>query len=145
MDATRDQIWAILTDPVRLARLTPMVRSITDDGRGHWRWQLAGIDVLGSSLTPSFTVAMEFVENERIDFTPAPPKGLSERAAVTGWYVLSDPPAGTSGVALATSLEIALELPLPRVSRPAVESAMRRVVGGMGTQFSKNLLRELQA
>lgn len=99
--------------------------------------------MLGSSLSPSFTVQMVFVEHERIDFTPDPPQGVDERAAVTGWYVLSDPPTGTSGTALATSLEIALELPLPKMSRPAVESAMRRVVDGMGTQFSKNLLKEL--
>lgn len=136
-------MWAILTDPDRLAELTPLVRSITDDGQGHWRWQLGGIDVLGSSLTPSFTVRMSFVEHERIDFCPDPPRGMDERAAVTGWYVLSDPPTGTSGVALATSLEIVLELPLPGVARPAVESAMRRVVDGMGAQFSANLQREL--
>jgi hypothetical protein len=143
VDATREEVWAVLTDPDRLARLTPLVRSITDDGKNHWRWQLGGIDVLGSSLSPSFTVEMVFEEHERIDFAPAPPKGIEERAAVTGWYALSDPPTGTPGVALATSLEIALDLPLPRVSRPAVEGAMRRVVDGMGTQFSKNLLQEL--
>lgn len=127
-----------------MARLTPLVRSITDDGHGRWRWQLSGIDVLGSSLSPCFTVKMDFVENERIDFAPEPPSGAHERAAVTGWYVLSDPPNARSGTRLRTSLEISLELPLPRLSRPAVESAMRRVVDGMGAQFSRNLLKELK-
>ena len=143
MDATRGQVWAVLNDPDLVARLTPLVRSITDDGEDHWRWQLGGIDVLGSSLSPSFTVAMDFDPQQRIDITPAPPPGRPERAAVTGWYVLAEPPRGRRGVHLSTSLEIAVDLPLPRLSRFAVEASMQRVVDGMGAVFAKNLLAHL--
>lgn len=132
----------MLVDPDTLARLTPLVRSITDDGRGNWHWKLSGIDVLGTSLSPSFTVAMDFTERERIDFTPAPPPGRPERAAVTGWYVLGDV-AGSGRTHLATSLEITVDLPLPRLSRRAVEASMQRVVDAMGTSFSRNLLAHL--
>ena len=119
------------------------MRSITDVGHDHWRWQLGGIEVLGSSLSPSFTVAMGFAPQHRIDITPAPPRGRSERAAVTGWYVLADPPRGRHGVHLSTSLEIAVDLPLPRLSRFAVEASMQRVVDGMGVAFARNLLAHL--
>jgi hypothetical protein len=143
VDATREQVWTVLTDPGVVAGLTPLVRSITDVGGGLWRWQLGGIDVLGASLSPSFTVAMGFQPRERIDITPAPPPGRSERAAVTGWYVLTEPPPRRPGVHLATSLTIAVELPLPRMSRRAVEASMQRVVDGMGVAFAKNLLAHL--
>lgn len=133
----------MLSDPDTVASLTPLVRSITDDGDDHWRWRLGGIDVLGATLAPTFTVAMVFDEPSRIDFTPAPPPGRSERAAVTGWYVLEERPGGRCHLAI--SMEIALDLPLPRVSRRAVEGSVQRVVDGMGGAFSKNLLAHLDA
>lgn len=135
----------MLVDPALVARLMPVVRSITDDGQGHWRWRLAGIDVAGRSLELAFTVAMTFDPQKRIDFTPAPPAGATERASVTGFYLLEEPDDGKSGVKLSTSLEIDVELPIPRLARGTVEGAMQRVIDGMGSSFSKNLLTHLGA
>ena len=145
VSASRDQVWDVLVDPATVARLMPVVRSITDDGQGHWRWRLAGLDVAGRSFELAFTVAMAFDDRVRIDFTPAPPSGSTERAAVTGWYLLEDPPDGGEGVKLSTSLDIAVDLPLPRLARGAVEASMQRVIDGMGASFSKNLLTHLGA
>ena len=58
-----------------------------------------------------------------------------------GWYDLAD--LGDAGTRLATSLEICVELPLPRAAGPAVRTAMKGVMATMGDRFSKNLLRHL--
>ena len=44
--APRADIWTVLTDPVQLPRLTPLLRRIDTDG-DLWRWHLAGLSVLG--------------------------------------------------------------------------------------------------
>lgn len=144
--APRQQIWDILVDPAKIAELTPFLKRVSADG-DHWRWEMSGLDVLGVKVAPAFTERMVFDELERIEFHHDPPAGATERSGVEGWYDLSDadPGDGAGGPAthLATSLEITLDLPLPRLSRPAVVSAMKGVMGTMGDRFSANLLREL--
>ncbi len=44
-----------------------------------------------------------------------------------------------------TSLEITLDLPLPKASGRAVRGAMNRVIAQMGERFSQNLLAHLDA
>jgi hypothetical protein len=73
----------------------------------------------------------------RIEFTHDPPAGQSERAAVNGYYALSDAPGGTH---LETSLEVCTDLPLPKLSSGPVRSTMKGVMASMGDRFSKNLL-----
>ncbi len=135
------EIWAALTDPTLVAELTPFVRGITATG-DHWHWQLSGLKVLGVGVAPAFTELMVLDEPERIDFRHDPPEGETEIAGVEGWYTLTERAEGTL---LVTSLEITLDLPLPRASRRAVEAAMRRVIDQMGERFSTNLLKQLGA
>jgi carbon monoxide dehydrogenase subunit G len=137
--AEREQIWAALIDPALVADMTPFVRSIEADGE-HWLWSMSSLQVLGTGVAPAFTERMSFTDLERIEFRHDPPDGRRERAGAHGWYELSEAEGGTR---LVTSLEIALELPLPRVSSPAVTTAMKGVMATMGSGFSRNLLDHL--
>ncbi|MGB0100406.1 MAG: SRPBCC family protein [Nocardioides sp.] len=139
--APRADIWAALTDPALVAELTPFVKQITEDGE-HWRWELSGLTVLGVGVAPAFTERMSYDEPRRIDFRHDPPQGSTERSSVEGWYELEEADAGTR---LTTSLEITLDLPLPKVSGRAVRATMNGVIDQMGERFSKNLLAHLGA
>lgn len=139
--APRSDIWAALTDPALVAELTPFVRRITEDG-DHWRWEMAGLKVLGVGVAPAFTEQMTYDEPSRIEFRHDPPPGANERSAVEGWYQLEEVADGTR---LTTALSITLDLPLPRASGRAVRGAMDRVIAQMGDRFSANLLRHLGA
>src|SRR6478735_5041013 len=139
--APRADIWPALCDPALVAELTPFVRRITADG-AHWRWELSGLKVLGVGVAPVFTELMVLDEPQRIEFRHDPPDGAPERAGVEGWYTLTEADEGTR---LVTSLEITLDLPLPRASGRAVTAAMSRVIDQMGDRFSKNLLTHLGA
>ncbi|MCW2795596.1 SRPBCC family protein [Nocardioides sp.] len=137
--APRQAIWDVLVDPDLVAKLTPFLKKITADGE-LWRWEMSGLDVLGLKVAPAFTERMVFEDLERIEFHHEPPTGTKERSGVEGWYQLTEVDGGTH---LATSLEITLDLPLPKLSSPAVTSAMKGVMGTMGDRFSKNLLDHL--
>lgn len=139
--AARHDIWAVLTDPVLLPRLTPLLRRIDADG-DRWCWHMAGLSVLGVGVTPVFTERMRFTEATRIDYTHEPPPGVREFAGAEGWYELADDPGGTC---LAISLTLHVDLPLPRIAGPAVETAMEQTMHRMGDRFSANLLRHLRA
>lgn len=137
--ADRRAIWDALVDPALVARMTPFVRSIRA-GDGTWSWQMTGLEVLGVGITPAFTERMTFTALERIEFDHEPPAGTTERTGVNGWYDLAEVEGGTR---LRTSMEVVAELPLPRVSAPAVTAAMKRVMATMGDRFSRNLLDHL--
>lgn len=139
--APRSEIWAVLTDPALVAEMTPFVRRITADGE-HWRWEMSGLSVLGVGVSPAFTEQMTYDEPRRIEFRHDPPAGATERSAVEGWYELEEVDEGTR---LTTSLEITLDLPLPKVSGRAVKATMGTVIDQMGERFSKNLLAHLGA
>ena len=88
----------------------------------HWRWTLNGIEGLGLKVEPEFTERMEFTHQEQIVFAHDPPDGANERASVEGVYDFV--PVGTDSTELKVDLTLAVNLPLPRLSRPAVESIM---------------------
>ena len=134
--ADRMAIWKALTDPDLLPRLTPYLAHIEVEG-DHWRWEMVRLPVLNLTIAPSFTEQMTFVEGERIEFHHDPPPGVTEKAAAEGWYRLTDVEGGTC---LEISLELAVDLPLPRAAGPAVNRVMKRVMDGMGDKFSRNLL-----
>jgi carbon monoxide dehydrogenase subunit G len=136
----RDRVWEVLTQPDLVARFTPFISSITTDGGDHWVWHLSGLSVLGKGFSATFTERMTMEEGKRIEFTHDPPRGVKERAGVHGWYALSD---HADGVLLETSMEICVDLPLPRLSGGAVRATMRGVIAQMGDRFSKNLLNHL--
>jgi uncharacterized protein YndB with AHSA1/START domain len=135
----RSEVWAALTDADLIAKITPYVTSITVDG-DRWVWRLATIPVLGLSVAPAFTEVMRLHPEERIEFTHDPARS-DEMTSVEGTYVLADHPGGGTDVSI--DLEIACNLPLPGLARPAVERVMAGVVKHMGAVFSRNLLKHL--
>jgi len=139
LKSSRSEVWAALTDPDLIARLTPYVTSIEAHG-DRWTWRMGTIPVLGISVAPKFTEVMELHPEERIVFThdPAQP---DEMTAVTGTYDLVD--HGDGGTEVSIDLEIAATLPLPGLARIAVERVMAGVVKHMGAVFSRNLLKHL--
>ncbi len=98
--------------------------------------------MLGVGIAPAFTELMSYDEPTRIEFRHDPPAGATEKSAVEGWYELAEVDEGTR---LVTSLEITLDLPLPKASGRAVKAAMNGVIAQMGERFSKNLLAHLGA
>jgi carbon monoxide dehydrogenase subunit G len=137
--AERSEIWRVLTDPVVLPKLTPLLRRIEADG-DIWRWHLIRMSVLGVGISSSFTERMIFDEGRRIDYNHEPPKGQTERTGADGTYELSDVSGGTH---LKISLTLHVELPLSRAAKPAVSVAMNRTIAHTGDRFSANLLRHL--
>ena len=137
--ADRKAIWAALTDPVVLPRLTPLLRRIETDG-DLWRWEMNRIGVLGASITPCFTERMVFDAPERIEYTHAPPEGRRERTAAEGWYRLTEVDGGTH---LRISLTLFVELPLAKAAGPAVRRVMESAMERTGDRFAVNLLRHL--
>ena len=137
--AGRTEIWAVLTDPVLLPKLTPLLRRIETRG-DLWRWYMIGINVMGVGISPCFTERMRFDQERRIDYSHEPPKGTVERTGAEGWYELSDAPGGTR---LTISLTLCVDLPLPRVMAPAVTRVIKGTMERTGDRFSANLMRHL--
>jgi len=140
--ASRQRVWDALTDPDLLPRLTPYLRRIepiTDDRGTRWTWHLVRVPLLGSMVSPSFTEVMTYDEPSRIDFVHDPER-TDEKAGVDGRYVLKEARQGTE---LSIELSITVELPFPKLARPAVHAAMRAVIATMGARFSHNLVRHL--
>jgi carbon monoxide dehydrogenase subunit G len=134
----RQAVWDVLTDTDLLPRLTPYLTAIDDQG-DTWVWHLMRIPVLGSMVSPSFTELMTFEEPSRIDFVHDPSR-TDEQAGVEGRYTLAETGSGTD---LHIDLAISVDLPFPRLAKPAVHAAMRVVVATMGSRFSHNLVRHL--
>lgn len=137
--AERAAIWAVLTDPEMLPRLTPLLTSIETDG-DLWRWSMVRLKVLGVGIAPTFTERMTFTDGARIDYTHEPPAGGHEYTGAEGWYVLKDVPGGTH---LAIKLTLHVELPLSRLASPAVTALMNVTLQRTGDRFVQNLLRHL--
>jgi hypothetical protein len=137
--AGRHRIWAALTDPQLLPKLTPLLVRIEADG-DLWRWHLMRISALGVGISPVFTERMRFQPMERIDYSHQPPPGSHEFAGVEGSYRLTEVPGGTR---LAAELTMCVELPLPRAAAPAVQAVMRTTMARTRDRFSANLLRYL--
>jgi carbon monoxide dehydrogenase subunit G len=139
--APRSDIWAALTDPVLLPKLTPLLKQIDTDGES-WRWHLVRIAALGVSISPCFTERMTFLDQQRIEFAHESPPGIHERAGADGFYDLSDVDGGTR---LSIRLTLCVELPLPRLAGPAVTKIMTATMERTGQKFSQNLLHHLGA
>ena len=134
----RQRVWDVLVDPDLVASMTPMVAGIRAEGE-LWHWSLHRIPVLGSHHELGFTERMVFDPLTRIDFTHLPRP--DERAGVEGNYALGDAPDGAT--ALAIDLSITVDLPLPRISRPVVQTAIHGVLEVMGAGFARGLERHL--
>ncbi len=138
VDHPPEAVWAVLTDPEALERLTPLVRRITVDG-DRWHWQLVTVPVLSESVQPAFTEVMDFEPHERITFSPAP-DGPEEMSSVDGVYELRPAETGTH---LGIDLTVGVRLPLPRLVSPAVRTTIGVVLTQMGDGFARNLERRL--
>lgn len=139
--ADRAAVWGVLTDPVLLPKLTPLLRRIDADG-DRWRWHLVRLKVLGVGIAPVFTERMVFDAQQRIDFTHEPPGGVTEWAGARGHYELSDAEDGTR---LSIALTVDMDLPLSRLASPVVTRTMQATMAATGERFSANLLRHLNA
>ncbi len=138
--ATPEDVWAVLTDPDLIVRFTPNLRRIDVDG-DRWTWHLTRIPVLSAAVEPSFTEVMTYDAPRRIGFRHDPAR-VDEQAGVDGEYLLEPAPGGTD---VTIDLGIWVELPLPRLMRPAVEGVMSTVVAGMGLRFGQHVRRHLAA
>ncbi len=134
-------LWEVLSSPDLLARFTPLIREIRADG-DLWCWQLSGISALGVEVAPSFSERMTLVDQERIDFRHDPPSGASERAGADGTYTLA--PLDGEAARLFIDITIWVDLPLPKVSRRAVEKVMAESMERTGDRFAANLYRHLE-
>jgi len=137
--ATQDQVWDILVDPDLLVRFTPNLKRIDVDG-DRWTWHLTRLPVLSAAIEPSFTEVMELDKPERIFFRHDETR-TEERAGVDGEYVIRPVADGT---VVTIDIGIWVDLPLPRLARPAVERVMSTVVAGMGYRFGQQMRRHLR-
>ncbi|MFT4990823.1 MAG: carbon monoxide dehydrogenase subunit G [Acidimicrobiales bacterium] len=135
-----DQIWEILADPTALADLTPLVKSIEASG-SQWLWTLNGIEALGFKIEADFTESMQFTNGTQIVFSHNPPPGKKEYAAVDGIYDVT--PAGPERTELQVDLTLSVDLPVPRMLRPAVERVIASTMRVTGRQFASNLYERL--
>jgi carbon monoxide dehydrogenase subunit G len=136
--SSRKDVWAALTDPTLLPRLTPYLHRVDVDG-DRWTWHVARVPVLGRSIGTTFTEVMTFEEPSRIVYTHDATRS-EETSAVEGEYRLSE--AG-SGCHVSIDIAVTVDLPFPRATRRAVEVAMSAVMAAMGRRFAHNLLRHL--
>jgi carbon monoxide dehydrogenase subunit G len=134
------QIWDLISDPVTLGSLTPLVRSIESSG-DVWVWSLAGISALGLTIAPTFTERMDFVEMERIEFSHEPPNGSEEKAGAEGVYELRS--VSRTHTHLQVDITLHVELPLPRLATRTVEGVMAATMRRTGARFAVNLYERL--
>ena len=137
--SSREEVWAALTDPDLLPRLTPYLQRIDADG-DTWTWHVVRIPVLGGSIGSTFVEQMSFEDLVRIGFRPHPDEP-DQHTLVTGEYHLEQRADDSTRVSI--DIEVDADLPFPRLARPAVETGMATVMTAMGAAFSRNLLRHL--
>ena len=138
--APREAIWEILRSPEALAELTPLLDDITVDG-DLWCWKMSGISALGVEVAPSFTERMVFDPMESIRFTHEPPPDVNQLAGANGLYTLERLDDHTTRLCIDITLHV--HLPLPKLSRRAVERVMWSTMGRTGDVFGKRLYARL--
>ena len=136
----RDAVWAVLSDAKLVAKLTPMVRSIEDHGE-HLAVEARPHRGAGQEHRAVLHRADGVHARRSGSSTPMRPKG-DERAGVEGTYALTDSGAGTR---LAIELGVDVDLPFPRLAKPAVQASMQAVIAAMGVGFARNLERQLKS
>ncbi len=135
-----EAIWEVLRSPETLAELTPLLDDIAVSG-DHWCWQMGGFSALGVEIAPSFTERMDFVDLESIRFSHEPPAGSDERAGADGFYELTRLQRDRTKLDIDITLHVGL--PLPRVSRRAVERIMSSTMIRTGNVFATRLYDRL--
>ena len=138
LKSPREKVWQALTDPELLPELTPYLHRIDVEG-DRWTWHVAKVPLLGRSIGTTFTEVMTFEEPRRIVYKHDPER-VDEHSAVEGEYILEEAGQGTR---VSIDIDVTVDLPFGRVTRPAVEAGMRAVMALMGRRFAHNLLRHL--
>jgi carbon monoxide dehydrogenase subunit G len=138
LKSSQKDVWAALTDPELLPKLTPYLQRIDVDG-DRWTWHVTKVPVLGKNIGTTFTEVMTFDEPTRIGFAHDKEK-TEEQTGVDGEYHLEEQSGGTR---VSIEIGVAVELPFPRAMRRPVEAAIKTVMGGMGRVFARNLLKHL--
>lgn len=133
-----EDVWAVLVDPVLLARMTPLVDAITVDG-DRWRWQLTKVSGVGMTATPEFTTLMRVEEGRRIEFEPAPE--ADDRASARGFLTVEAD--GVDHMVVAIDVTASVDLPLPRAMARPVTRVMFTTMRAGGSRFARNLLAHL--
>lgn len=106
-----------------------------------WIWHLLGVGALGVSVAPTFTERMTFREPSSIHYEHHLPDGRTERAGANGVYELEERADGCTRLSI--DITLCVELPLPRLSRRAVERVMATTMRRTGDRFAVNLYRHL--
>ncbi|WP_432476811.1 SRPBCC family protein [Nocardioides sp. GXQ0305] len=135
-----EAVWELLVDPDQIARMTPLVHSIEVDEQERWVWHLHKVPLLGRGVDLTMTQEMDFTPTSRIDFRH-PPLGPRSRAGAEGHYLLAPVHGATR---LEIDLTVRVQLPVPGVTRAAVQPAIHGVLVQMGHRFATNLLAELR-
>ena len=135
-----DAVWDLLVDPDQVARMTPLVHAIEVDDRDRWVWHLRKVPLLGRGVDLTMTQEMDFTPTSRIEFRHGA-LGPGSRAGAEGFYSLGSVPAGTR---LEIDLTVRVQLPVPGLTRAAVQTAIHGVLAQMGHRFAANLLAELR-
>lgn len=118
-----DDVWDALTSAERLPR---WFAPVTGDLELGGRYQVegnAGGSIEACEAPRSFAVTWEFM-------------------GATSWLAVELAEVA-DGTRLRTTMEVCADLPLPRISSPAVTATMKRVMATMGDRFSRNLLDHL--
>ena len=88
LKSSRKDVWAALTDPKLLPKLTPYLQRIdVEDDR--WTWNVTKVPILGKSIGTTFTEVMTFEEPNRIAFTHDP-RAARRTSGVEGEYLLEE-------------------------------------------------------
>ncbi len=138
LKSSRKEVWAALTDPELLPKLTPYLQRIDVDG-DRWTWHVTKVPVLGKSIGTTFTEVMTFEEPQRINYSHDESR-TEETSSVEGEYLLEE---DGSGCRVAIDISVSVDLPFPRATRRAVEGTMKGVMAAMGRRFARNLLKHL--
>jgi carbon monoxide dehydrogenase subunit G len=136
--SSQKDVWAALTDPELLPKLTPYLNRIDVDG-DRWTWQVTKVPILGKNIGSTFTEVMTFDEPSRIGFAHDKAKS-DETTGVNGEYQLEEKPDGTR---VSIDIGVEVDLPFPKAMRRPVERTIKTVMGGMGKVFARNLLKHL--
>lgn len=140
VEAPRELVWAVLTDPERLARMVTQVDRI-EVLDGHWRWHMRGFTALGVKVRPTFTVVIHLEEQAVLRFVHDELPGERDVMGVDGEYRLRDASGGGTCVQIATTVHV--DLPLPRLVSKAVENVMLLEMWRTGRGFADSLKREV--
>lgn len=139
--APRDQVYAFVSDPQRLATCIPGCSDLRELAPGKYSAVLAN---RVGFVTLKFNVVVEIVrqvQNEAIDATiTGTPMGLAGRLEARASIVLADAPSGT-GTEIRYSVEMGLSGKLGGIGQPVFRAKSEE----LAKQFGANLQNALAA